>query len=105
LLIFFILATSYANLQQTLPAPTTTDEKQQPRIVKDDQVRDSMIVVTVKMDGGKPVIQVFDKVVAQDDLLATLRSIVQCSKKVQLLLQHEDSVPYGTIVFVQDKAK
>jgi biopolymer transport protein ExbD len=106
LLIFFILTTSYAHLQQTLPAGEVgREDNRSLRPVNDKDVKESMIGVSAKMEGGTPVIRVADKVVAADDLLLTLRQIVNDTRKVQLLFQHDEDVPYGTIVFVRDKAK
>jgi biopolymer transport protein ExbD len=105
LLIFFILTTSYAHLQQTLPATEVGQEGRNLRVINPKDAKESMIGVTVKMEGGAPVIRVADKVVAQDDLPSALQRIVLDSKKVQMLLEHDEDVPYGTIVLIRDGAK
>jgi len=105
LLIFFILTTSFAHLQQTLPATDVGKEDRKLREVNLKDAKESMIGVTVKIENGAPVIRVMDKVVPLDDLLFTLRQIVRDTKRVQMLLQHDEDVPYGTIVFIRDKAK
>jgi biopolymer transport protein ExbD len=104
LLIFFILTTSYAHLQQTLPAELGKEDRDL-RKVEFNDARESMIALTVNTETGGPVIRVEGKVVSPNDLLPTLQEIVRATKKIQILLQHDDDVPYGTIIFVRDTAK
>jgi biopolymer transport protein ExbD len=106
LLIFFILTTTYAALQARLNTPDATSDKADgPAAVTPQEIEQQMIRVSVKMEDGKPVTRVEDKVVAADDLEKELRRFARASKKSVLLLEHEAEVPHGAVVAVQDAAK
>ncbi len=105
LLIFFILTTSYAVLQKRLEAPGVSGDRVGPAVVTKEKVEQQMIRVTVRMENGKPVTRVEDKVVEPSRLEAELRSYVGAMRKTQLLLEHEDDVPQRAVVEVLDAAK
>jgi biopolymer transport protein ExbD len=105
LLIFFILTTSYAVLQKRLEAPGVTADRVGPAVVTQEKVAQQMIRVTVRMEDGKPVTRVEDKVVEPSRLEAELRTFVGATRKTQLLLEHEDDVPQRAVVEVLDAAK
>src|SRR5437868_10845623 len=69
LLIFFILTTSYAALQQLLDTPSHSDEQAQEVRVTREQAEKVMIQVKVTMENGKPVIRVEGQEVPKDRLL------------------------------------
>jgi biopolymer transport protein ExbD len=105
LLIFFILTTSYAALQSQLDSPdVTTDEKAQ-RVVTEKEVTETMVKVVVRMEGGKPVIRVEDKVVEPGRLTAELLKQGGGSRRRDLLLDVDPKVPHGVTVAIQDAAK
>jgi biopolymer transport protein ExbD len=105
LLIFFILTTSYAILQKRLEAPGVSADRIGPPVVTKEKVQQQMIAVRVRMENGKPVIRVEDKVVEPDALEAELYRFVKATTKTQLLLEHDDDVPEGVVVAVLDAAK
>ncbi len=105
LLIFFILTTSYAVLQKRLEAPGVSAGKVGPAIITKEKVTQQMVHVIVRMDNGKPVIQVEDQVIDASELESKLRSFLKATSKTQLLLEHEYDVPQSTVVAVLDAAK
>ena len=107
LLIFFILITSYATLQKVLDSPDlSSNDPGKLRLVRQVDVKEFMIAVTAKMENGKPVILVEGEAVEPDDLRASFARFVKgASHKRELFLDHEDEVPHGTIVAIQDAAK
>lgn len=105
LLIFFILTTSYAVIQQKLEAPGVSADKVGPPVITPEKVEQQMISVSVNMEDGKPVIRLEKKVVDPNNLESELRSAVRATKKTQLFLQIEDDVPHSVTVAVQDAAK
>ena len=105
LLVFFILTTSYAVLQNRLKAADVSKDKVGTPVLTDKQVKEQMIHVTVKMEDGKPVYRVEGKVVDEDHLVAELRSYHRQSARTDLLLEHDGDVPHGAVVAVMDAAK
>jgi biopolymer transport protein ExbD len=105
LLIFFILTTSYAVMQKRMEAAGTSGEKAGPPVITPEKVEQQMIRVTVRMEDGRPVYKVEDKVVDPDSLQSELRRYVKATSKTQLLFEHDYDVPHGAVVAVQDAAK
>jgi biopolymer transport protein ExbD len=106
LLIFFILTTSYAALQKMLDAPGASSDKiQGPPVVTLEQVRQFMIMVQVRNEGGDTFIKVEGQEVRPDDLLDTLGQYVRDTRRTELLLDYSSDVPYGVIVSILDAAK
>jgi biopolymer transport protein ExbD len=103
LLIFFILTTTYAVLQKVHETPDVSKEKVRDAVHM-DKAKETMILVTVKLENGKPVTRVEDNPVAPDDLLNTLTQLVKNTSKSTLLLQADADVPHGAVVKVQDAA-
>jgi biopolymer transport protein ExbD len=106
LLIFFILTTSYAALQQMLDSPSRSDDdpsamKPVPRA----DVEKVMIQVKVTMENGQPVIRVEGEKVPKEHLQGALRSLAGKTRKYQLLVENDREVPHGIIVAIQDAAK
>src|SRR5262245_39088399 len=58
LLIFFILTTTYETVRKVLDMPGATAEAKGVRRVSPEQVKKSMILVTVRTQDGEPVIRV-----------------------------------------------
>src|SRR5262249_21398081 len=105
-LVFFILTTGYAALQKMLEMGTLAfDQKNGVRIVDNSQVKNLMIQVTVTMENGKPVMKLENEVINPADLPARLSSLVKSSHKVNLLVKHDDEVPWGAVVPIKDAAK
>jgi biopolymer transport protein ExbD len=105
LLIFFILTTSYAVLQKRLEAPGVSADKVGPPVITKEKVEQQMVHVILRMENGKPVIQVEKEVVDPDRLEAELSKYLKATKKTQLLLEHEYDVPQSAVVAVLDAAK
>jgi biopolymer transport protein ExbD len=105
LLIFFILTTSYAVIQKQLEAPGVTASEVGPPVITTAMVKEQMVFVKVRMEDGKPIIMVEDRVIDPNNLESDLRSFLKATKKTRLLLQIEDDVPHSVMVAVQDAAK
>jgi biopolymer transport protein ExbD len=104
LLIFFILTTSYAVLQKILDMPSTSskDPKGPLKVVKKEQVDQTMIRVQARMENGMPVIRVEDKPVERYRLTEVLRTYVGSKRSTEVILEASDDVDWGTIVAIQD---
>jgi biopolymer transport protein ExbD len=105
LLVFFILTTSYAVLQNRLRAADISTDKVGPPVLTQEAVKQQMISVKVKMEDGHPVFRVENKVVDEDHLVAELRSYYRSTARTDLLLEHDGDVPHGAVVAVMDAAK
>jgi biopolymer transport protein ExbD len=105
LLIFFILTTSYAALQKRLDAPNVSRDKAGVAKVTKREVEKSMILLTAKTEGGRTVIRIENNEVDPSRLIIELKGYAKSSKKSELLFEHDDDVPHGTVVDIIDKAK
>jgi len=105
LLVFFILTTSYAVLQNRLKAADVSPDKAGPVKLTKAQVEKQMIHVVVKMEDGHPVYRVENEVVDEDRLVAALRKYHREKSRTDLLLEHDADVPHGAVVAVMDAAK
>jgi biopolymer transport protein ExbD len=107
LLIFFMITTTYAALQKRMDAPDLSKKgpESKMRKITKEEVKNQMVTVNVKMEGGKPVIYVEDKPVQLENLESTLRQFVRNTARTQLCLSYDDKVPHGTVVAIQDAAK
>jgi biopolymer transport protein ExbD len=105
LLVFFILTTTYAELQKMIDSPNLSgDADQKLPVVTRQQVEQSMIQVKVTQTDKGPVIRVEGQEVDKDLLVPVLKRFVGPSK-VELLIDHDRAVPHGTIVAIEDAAK
>ena len=105
LLIFFILTTSYAALQQVLDMPGTSQKPLEGPLVRTPEaIAQFTIKVTARMKNGKPVISVEDEVVDPDNLMAALKRYWKATRKTELLLDAGDDVDWGTLIAIQDAA-
>lgn len=108
LLIFFILTASYETIRKVLDMPGQSGEanrKTRANIVTPEQVKNSMIVVTARSSGGRPIITIESTPVALENLDAELSKRVRDSKKVLLLLDATSDVEYGVVMAVMDAAR
>lgn len=105
LLVFFILTTTVAAIQQRLEAPTVEEGKAGVAVVTKEEVAQSMIHVTAKMENDQAVIRIEDKIVEPVRLLRELKAFVGKSKKTTLLLEHDDNVPQDVVVQILDAAR
>ncbi len=106
LLVFFILTTTVAALQHRIQAPSVEEKGKTVGVLKvtKEQVQETMIHVTAKMEGGSPVVLVEGKPVDLDNLASELRRIKGASKKTRLLLEHDDKVAHEFVVRIIDAA-
>jgi biopolymer transport protein ExbD len=105
LLIFFILTTSYAAMQKLLEAPTAEKGPKTPVATLTEKDRSSSILVSAKLEGGKPVVRVEGKEVDPARLTAELRGLAGGADKHALLLEHDDDVSQELVVKIIDDAK
>jgi biopolymer transport protein ExbD len=104
LLVFFILTTTYAALQKRMDAAAVSEKKPSIKTVKKKDADTSMVRVSAKMENGQPVIKVQDQVVSPERLGAALSAAVGPGRNT-LLLQHDEEVPHGMVVQIQDEAR
>jgi biopolymer transport protein ExbD len=106
LLIFFILTTSYAALQQVLNMPGMSNKNVKGKLEKSKEaVAQVTIKVTAKIENGKPVIRVEDQPVALDDVQSALRRLWKATRKTEILFDADGDVPWATVIAIQDAAK
>jgi biopolymer transport protein ExbD len=107
LLIFYILTTSYTQLQAAIENPHLAGDVEGPPAIDDKQIHDTMIRVTVKLDKqDKPVIRVEDKVVEERLLVAEFRKLSgPPPHKNTLLLVFDGDVRNKTLTTIEDSAK
>ena len=105
LLVFFILTTTYAELQKMMDSPNLTGEADQKvKVVHTEDIEKSMVKVDVRQTDQGPVIRVEGQEVDKDHLVPVLRRFVG-PQRLDLLLDYDRAVPHGTVVAIQDAAK
>ena len=105
LLVFFILTTGYAALQKLLEMGTLSKDKENLPTVRRPDVDKMMLQVTVRMENGKSVMRLENEVIAPESLPGRLSDLVRSTRKVNLLVSHDEEVPWGDIVPIKDAAK
>jgi biopolymer transport protein ExbD len=121
LLIFFILTTTYTNLQKIMEAAEASESKKPSvRRVTQKTVDDTMVHIKVEqtdskttMTAGKETLDLTDLTgddkarieKAREQLTRILREQRQAGNRVTLLLEYNAKVPHGVIVAIQDCAK
>ena len=107
LLIFFILTTTYETIRKVLDMPRTTAANVQSQLkqVRPDQVKQVMIKVSARVEGGQTIVKVEDQPVSIRELANALRQYVQSTRKTELLIDADDQVDWETVVAIQDAAK
>jgi len=105
LLIFFILTTTYETIRKVLDMPSmAADSKGKLVEVSPDKVKEQMIKIKASKGPNGPVIEVEDKTVKLEDLMAELKQYVRATRKTQILIDAA-GVSWGTVVAIQDAAK
>ena len=109
LLIFYILTTSYTQLQARIENAKVTGDDDSIAVVDPQQIHDQMIRVTVKLEkDGTPVIRVEDKVVEERLLTAEFKKYVKGSTttkaKTTVLMVFEGDVKNKTLTTIEDSA-
>jgi biopolymer transport protein ExbD len=106
LLVFFILTTGYAALQKMLELGNVDfHDKNKVKVVKQEQLNELALMISVQMEDGKPVIRLESEKVAPEDLPARLSSLVQQTRKVTVAVKYDNDVPWGSVVPIHDAAK
>ena len=107
LLIFFILTTTYETIRKVLDMPRATAANAKTKLtqVTPDKVKEVMIKVTARVEGGKTVVRVEDRPVAIGDIADVLKQYVKSTRKTELLIDADDQVDWETVVAIQDAAK
>ncbi len=105
LLIFFILTTTYAALQKQMEAPGMTEEDVEKKaVVVKEEILNQVIYVTAKMEDGKPVVRVENKVVNLATIENDLKSFRK-RKSARMLVEYDADVPWETVVAILDASK
>src|SRR5262249_1446231 len=99
LLIFFILTITYASLERALNIPEDAPEDKGTSHVEIDQIQDKVFIVTVKMDGEKPVIKIGVKGNMKEVPLARIhiemRDLINETGRKEMVLDIDNFVPWG----------
>src|SRR5947199_179085 len=83
-------------LQKRMDAPDAgTNDPKVPVLSKN--VQNQMVLVSVDMENGAPVIRVENNVVDHSKLAAELRAYVKRTSHTDLLFKHGYDVPFGTV--------
>jgi biopolymer transport protein ExbD len=106
LLVFFILTTTYAELQKMMDSPNLSPETNEkiPVLTK-QQVDETTIQVKVSQEGGQSVIRLEGTPVDKDALMPRLKALRKNTRRSNLLLDYDRDVPHGIIVTIEDAAK
>src|SRR5262249_23486953 len=104
LLVFFILTTGYAALQKILELGALAFDKDIGVVPISKQDADQMLLVSVRMEDGKPVMRLEKEEIAPDDLPGRLAALVRQTRKVHLRVEHDSDVPWGSVVPINDAA-
>jgi biopolymer transport protein ExbD len=106
LLIFFILTTTYETIRKVLDLPGASGKVPGQLInVSPEDAKKFTIIVTVRQEGGQPVVKVEDRAVRLDELDAAVKQSVAVSKKTTLLIDAAPDVDYGVVMAVMDAAR
>jgi biopolymer transport protein ExbD len=106
LLIFFILTTTYASLQKIIEAAAAAADKpdEKVRVVKQEEVEETMIRVDVRRTKDGTEIRIEGKPVEPGDVRAELARFRDAAKRRKVLLDFDPKVSHGVIVGIQDAA-
>lgn len=107
LLIFFILTATYTTLRRAIELPPEpSDQKGKPQqVVKFDDVKDLVFKVKVRMEEGRPVIKIEDRVVLLDEIVTAMQEFVRSTGRKQLWADVAADVPWGVEATIYDAAK
>jgi biopolymer transport protein ExbD len=108
LLIFFILTATYTTLRRAieLPPEPAADQSGKPQqVVKFEDVKDRVFKVKVRMEEGKPVIKIEDRVVLLDEIDTAMQEYVRSTGRKELWADVAPDVPWGIEARVYDAAK
>jgi biopolymer transport protein ExbD len=109
LLIFFILTITYASLERAISVPEDAPDDKAAAQVNIKDIKDRVFIVTVKMDGEKPVIKIGThgalKEVPRNRVFAEMETIINTTARKEMVLDIEPDVPWGIETEILDAAK
>ncbi len=106
LLIFFILTITYASLERAIDIPEdNSDQKGPSATVNIKDIRDKIFIVSVKMDGDKPVVRIEKKEVPVEQIAGEMKQVIESSGRKEMVLDIESEVPWGIETAILDAAK
>lgn len=109
LLIFFILTITYATLERALSVPEDNADDKASQKVDMKEIKDRVFIVSVKMDGEKPIIKMGVqgalKDVAPDRVFAEMEALIGSTGRREMVLDIERDVPWGVETAILDAAK
>jgi biopolymer transport protein ExbD len=104
LLIFFILTITYESLRREIDVPSTPPEqKDKPKQVDYNQIKDRVILVQAKMNGDTPVIKIQGEEAQLAELVEVVKKHMPTPKDV--ILDLEEFVPWGVQTAILDACK
>jgi biopolymer transport protein ExbD len=107
LLIFFILTATYTTLRRVLDLPPEpTDKEGKPtQTVKYQDVKDRVFTVKVRMEEGKPVIKLDNRVVTLEEIDTAIQDYVRNTGRKEMWADVAADVPWGIEAKIYDAAK
>jgi biopolymer transport protein ExbD len=109
LLIFFILTITYASLERALDVPDDMSEDKGSKTVDIKDIADKVFIVTVKMDGEKPVIKIgvkgSMKEVPLPQLYREMQDLINTTGRREMVLDIDADAPWGVETAILDAAK
>ncbi len=105
LLVFFMLTTTYAELQKMIGTPDLAADDGKVPVLRIDQVARLTIPVRVTMERHRPVIRIGQQEVDRDSLVPVLARLQKSSHNTAMLLDYQREVPHGTVVAIEDAAR
>ena len=106
LLIFFILTTTYETIRKVLDMPQATAAGVGKLTqVTPDKVKQVMIKVTARVEGGKTVVKVEDQPVPLREVATALKQYVKSTRKTELLIDADDQWTGKRWSPIQDAAR
>lgn len=109
LLIFFILTITYASLERAVSVPEDSPDEKGASKVELKDIQDRVFIVTVKMDGEKPIIKIGTKgamkEVAQERVFAEMETLINTTTRKEMVLDIDRDVPWGVETAILDAAK
>jgi biopolymer transport protein ExbD len=109
LLIFFILTITYASLERALDVPEDSSEDKGNQRVEIKDIQDKVFIVTVKMDGEKPVIKMGTKGAMKEVSLARvfieMQELINTTGRREMVLDIDGDAPWGVETAILDAAK
>ena len=106
LLIFFILTATYSTLTRSLALPPVQGESvgAASKSPSKDDIKDRAVTIVVKMDNGKPLVRLENKVLGIDELEHDLTEFIKVGGRKDVYLDIGPGVPYGVTAKVIDAA-